>query len=246
MKLIHLIILSVLLSAPYFVQAQQIQTDRPTETESTSTISAKHLQMENGISYEKNGDEKIYEMPEVVLRYGLFKNAEIRMETAFKISNDESENLYGIKPVTFGFKYHVIDHKGLAPDIAVLGRLSIPWMADNSLQEQNYSPEIRVLFQHELSKKTHVSYNMGIEWLAENASPEYIYTLSVDHAVSKKCKVFIETYGFAVSHEHAENNADAGVLYLLSKNLQLDFMAGTSLMNAHPKKFAEIGLSFKI
>lgn len=39
----------------------------------------------------------------------------------------------------------------------------------------------------------------------------------------------------------AENNADVGLLYLVSKNLQLDFMAGTSLMHAHAKKFAEIG-----
>lgn len=93
----------------------------------------------------------------------------------------------------FCFKYHVIDHKGLAPEIAVLGRLSIPCMAYNSLQEQNYSLEIRVLFQHELSKKTHVSYYVGIKWLAEN-------------------------------------NADVGLLYLISKNLQLVFMAGTSLI----------------
>lgn len=246
MKLIHHIIVVILLSLPYVVLAQQIQTDRPTETESTTTVPAFHLQMENGFSYEKEGNKKSYELPEAALRYGLFKNAEIRVETAFKISNEDSENFYGIKPVTFGFKYHLVDHKGSIPDVALLGRVSIPWMADKSFEVQNYSPEIRALVQHELSQKTHLSYNLGIEWLAENSHPEYIYTLSADQAVSKKFKIFIETYGLVVTHQHAENNADAGLLYLLSKNVQLDLMAGTSLMHAHEKKFVEIGLSFKI
>jgi hypothetical protein len=247
MKVIHpIIIVFALLSIPNVALGQQIQTDRPTETESPTTIVAQHLQMENGFSYEKEGNEKTFELPEVVLRYGLFKNAEVRMETAFKTSHEESEKAYGIKPVTFGFKYHLIDHKDLLPDVALLGRVSIPWMADKSLQEENYSPEIRLLVQHELSKKTHLSYNLGVEWTAENACPEYIYTLSADHSVSKKIKIFVETYGLAVSHQHAENNADAGLLFLWSKNLQFDFMAGTSLMHAHAKKFAEVGLSYKI
>jgi hypothetical protein len=56
--------------------------------------------MENGFSCEKDEDGKIFELPGAVLRYRIFKNAEVRMETAFEISNEDSENAYGIKPVT--------------------------------------------------------------------------------------------------------------------------------------------------
>lgn len=228
------------------VSAQQIQTDRPNETESPNTISSHHLQIESGFSFEQQDGEKSYEVPEIMLRYGLFKNAEFRIETAFKIDHNQDEDSRGIKPVVFGVKYHVIDHKGVIPDISLLGRVSIKWMADMSLQEQKYSPELRVLAQHSLSKSTHLGYNLGVHWLPDTSQPEYIYTISADHAVTKKIKLVAEVYGLTEPHHHAQNTADVALLYLLSKTTQLDFIAGSGIMHANAQKFVELGLSFKI
>lgn len=244
MKKFRKFILLSSLIISYTSSAQQIQTDRPNETEGPSTISAHHLQVETGFSFEKQDDEKTFEVPALVMRYGLFKNAEFRLESAFKI--EDEQNSQGIQPLVVGFKYHVLDHKGILPDLALLGRVSIPWLADNAYQEENYSPEIRLLAQHSLSKTTHLGYNIGIEWLADTARPEYIYTLSVDHSLNKKIKLIAEAYGFTEPHHHAQNSADVAVLYLLKNNMQLDVIAGSGIMNSPQSKFIELGFSFKI
>ena len=247
MKMLPLYLSLFALCFPFMVSAQQIQTDRPNETESPNAVMKNHLQVENGFSFEKQEDEKTYEIPEIVMRYGIFKHAEIRIESALKINNDEEQHSFGIAPVTVGFKYHMLDHKGASiPDLAILGRVSIPWMADKAFKEEYYSPEIRLLAQHELSKTTHLGYNTGVHYLPDTAQPEYIYSISADHSLTKKLKVFVETYGFAVSHRHAQNSADAGILFAVNKNLQFDFMAGTGIMHQYHNKFAELGLSFRI
>ncbi|WP_029270021.1 transporter [Flavobacterium sp. KJJ] len=244
MKKITKLLTFILFCFAFTAKAQQIQTDRPNETESPTAIKVHHLQIESGFSYEKQDDEKTFEIPQAVFRYGLFKNAEIRIETAFKINEEQQEKHDGIDPIVIGAKYHLIDHKGLMPDLALLSRVSIPWMADNAFQDPKYSPEIRMLAQHELSKSSHVGYNMGIKWLAETAHPEYIYTLSADHALTKKIKLVAEAYGFTESHHHAQNSADIALLYVLKKNMQLDIMCGSGIMHSPKEKYVEIGLSY--
>lgn len=228
------------------VSGQQIQTDRPNETESPNTISPDHLQVESGFSFEQEEGEKTYEIPEIVLRYGIFKNAEFRIESALSLQHDHEEESRGIKPVVIGVKYHLIDHKGIVPDISLLGRLSIPWMADHSLQEEKYSPEIRLLAQYSVAKSAHLGYNLGVHWLSDTAKAEYIYTISGDYAVTKKIKLVAEIYGLAESNHHAHNTADVAFLYVLNQKVQLDFITGSGIMHANSEKFAELGLSFKI
>jgi len=248
MKPFHKSIVITCLGMSCLASAQQMQTDRPNETESPNTIQSGHLQVENGFSYEKEEEQKTFDIPEAVLRYGIFKDVELRIETVLKAEEQEiSDNHFGVEPVVIGAKYHILDHKGNAiPDLGILARVSIPWMADNVYQEKKYSPEVRLLAQHELSKKNHVGYNLGIHWMPEALQPEYIYSISADHSITKKLKVFVETYGQVQSHHHAENSADAGILFLLTENLQLDIMAGTGISHSVSKKFAEVGISFRI
>lgn len=226
--------------------AQQIQTDRPNETESPNVVNQHHLQAESGFSFEKEDEEKTFNVPELILRYGIFKNAELRVESAFKTTQEENKDQCGIEPVAIGFKYHLLDHKDAVPDLGIIGRVTIPWLADNAYQQQKYSPEIRLLAQHELSKSAHLGYNLGVHWLPDALESEYIYTLSADYSLSKKIKFVAETYGFAQSHHHAQNSADIAVLYLVNDDFQLDFITGAGIMHSYSQKFIEIGLSFRI
>lgn len=246
MKIISKFIAASLFCISYITSAQQIQTDRPNETEGPNTISKHHLQIESGFSFQQEDRENTFAVPEIVLRYGLVKNLEFRVESDLKIAKEDNENHYGFEPVVVGLKYHILDHKNAIPDIALLGRMSIPWLADKTYQEQNYSPELRILAQHSLSKSSHLGYNMGVHWLPDTAKSEYIYTLTADHSLTKKMKLIIETYGFAVSHHHAQNTADAALLFVVNNNLQLDIIAGTGIMHEYSDKFAEIGLSYRI
>jgi len=246
MKIISKFIVVCLLCVSYITSAQQIQTDRPNETEGPGTISKHHLQIESGLSIQQENNENTFEVPEIVLRYGFIKNLEFRIESDFKITKEENDTHYGIEPVFVGLKYHIIDHKKIIPDVALLGRVSIPWLAESAYKEEKYSPELRVLAQHEFSKTTHLGYNMGVQWLSDTSKPEYIYTLSADHSLTKKIKFTVETYGLAAPYHHAQNTADTAILFVVNNKLQLDIIAGTGVMHHYSDKFAKIGLSYRI
>lgn len=231
---------------PAGLKAQQIQTDRPNETESPAVVPDRHLQLESGFHYEKEDGTQTVESPQAVLRYGIFRNAELRFETAFQFTREDGQPQLGIQPSAVGIKYHLLDHKGILPDLAVLSRLYIPWMADKAFKEDHYSPEVRLLVQHEISSKAHLGYNAGVQWVSENLQPEYIYALSADHALTKRIKLVVEAYGTVLSHHHAQNTADAALLFLLSPDVQLDITAGTGLMHGSSQKFAAAGFSIRI
>lgn len=231
---------------PAGLKAQQIQTDRPNETESPAVVSDGRLQLESGFHYEKEDGAQTVESPQAVLRYGLFHNAELRFETAFQFIREDGQSQLGIQPSAAGIKYHVLDHKGVLPDLAILSRLYIPWMADKAFKEDHYSPELRLLAQHEISSRAHLGYNLGVQWVSENLQPEYIYTFSADHALTKRIKLVVEAYGTVLSHHHAKNTADAALLFLLSPDVQLDLTAGTGLLHGGSQKFAAAGFSIRI
>ncbi len=65
------------------------------------------------------------------------KKVQYLMSTCQSINKKTCSRNYWNQLETFGFKYYLVDHKGLAPEIAILGCLSILWMVDSSLQEQN-------------------------------------------------------------------------------------------------------------
>ncbi|WP_163397340.1 transporter [Flavobacterium fluviatile] len=248
MKRFYFLHLTLILSCifPSCLKAQQIQTDRPNETESPSVVPAGRLQLESGLYYQKEEGTQTVESPQAVLRYGLFRNAELRFETALQFTKQDGQSQLGIQPSAVGIKYHLLDHKGMLPDLALLSRLYIPWIADKAYKEDHYSPELQLLAQHEISSKAHVGYNAGVQWVSENLQPEYIYTLSADHALTKKIKLVVEAYGTVISHHHAQNTADAALLFILSPDVQLDLTAGTSLMHAGSQKFAAAGFSIRI
>lgn len=161
MKLLRKFITVSLFCISYITSAQQIQTDRPNETEGPNAVAKHHLQIYSGFIFEQEDNKKIFEVPQIVLRYGLVKNLEFPLESALKTEQEQRDDHYGIEPIVVSLKYHITDHKGVIPDIALLGRTSIPWLADNIYQEPKYSPELRILVQHELSKSSHLGYNTG-------------------------------------------------------------------------------------
>ncbi|MCB0433975.1 MAG: transporter, partial [Mangrovimonas sp.] len=58
----------------------QIITDRPDQTESSSTIPVNSLQLETGFVWEsiEQGEEKVFAGPSVLLRYSINRIVELR------------------------------------------------------------------------------------------------------------------------------------------------------------------------
>ena len=73
-------LISVIFSDALF--CQEISTDRPDQTESPDIVLRNHLQIETGFFYEKDNSNaraktENYNLPEVLLRYGLLNRLEL-------------------------------------------------------------------------------------------------------------------------------------------------------------------------
>jgi hypothetical protein len=88
----------------------EIVTDRPNQTESSTTIPLKSFQIESGAmigNYNfNNSSEKLLLIPTTLLRYDLTKNIEFRaVEQLISINNEQtSEENFGLNNLELGAK----------------------------------------------------------------------------------------------------------------------------------------------
>ncbi len=97
-------------------------TDRPDQTESSSTIPLRHLQIESGFIFEKVSPEETNTYYNAtLLRFGLLKGFEIRVGMDYaqnKINDsisDEWITTSGFSPLSVGGKIQVTHEKGWIP-----------------------------------------------------------------------------------------------------------------------------------
>ena len=149
-------------------------TDRPDQTESSSVVPVKSLQIETGCLLE--GDEsssnkqKSFVYNTTLLRYGLFDRLELRIGLSYlseetQIKNTDTINtITGFSPLYTGFKIYIIEGNGWLPEIAFLGGLVLPLTAQEEFKTPYPSPVMRFAFSHQLNKRFSLGYNLGAEW----------------------------------------------------------------------------------
>ncbi len=111
----HFLILSILIIGK--LNAQQIITDRPDQTESSSTISRGCLQIESGVflgfTEMYSQTERQILAPTTLFRYGITKGIEIRVLNQFENIKDQtnSESISGISDIEIGTKIQLLKKK---------------------------------------------------------------------------------------------------------------------------------------
>ena len=89
--------------------AQEIITDRPDQTESSSTIQKENLQIESGLLLEFLGEDILYSertilAPTTLIRYGLLDFAELRIVSQIESVKNNSTSTTGISDLEMGTK----------------------------------------------------------------------------------------------------------------------------------------------
>lgn len=234
-KLIVFLFLSDLL----FSQ-ETIQLDRPDQTETVAIVPKNYLQAEAGFSFEKvNALENNYTLPSILWKYGLNNIVELRLTT--EVSH--SQNQYKLEPISIGFKTHLIEEKGIIPEVSFIGETEI---AKNEITLRNtLIPSFRFTFQNNLTETTCLAYNLGIEW-DQNITENYIYTLTLGTSITKKLNCYLEAYGFLSPYKPADHRIDGGFTYLVNKDYMLDASSGIGLSNTSPLYYFALGISYRI
>ena len=227
-----------------------IQTDRPSNSFSPSLTAKGYLQVESGVMAEHNYGMLYFTTPTVLVKYGVNKKFELRLQSALNWDESNSNTL-GIPPLMLGFKSSLVDEKGVVPQVSFIGHISLDEIATDNMKRKYIAPDFRLAFQHTLSRKFSLVYNLGMLWDGFNASPHFNYTMFLSYAVSNRLSCFAEIYGNKGNALSFNHYADAGFTLLMNKNSMIDLFGGlniaaTPISSVASYYFLSCGYSFRL
>tara|TARA_R110002073_G_scaffold56835_9_gene144464 strand:- start:20223 stop:20993 length:771 start_codon:yes stop_codon:yes gene_type:complete len=227
---------------------QTIITDRPDQTESSSTIPKGSFQIESGILFEsikdKGFSEEILLAPTVLSRYGITKGIEIRLLTEFASVKDKLLNgtVKGITDLQIGTKIQLFKKEGINTEIAVLSHIIVP-AAKDDLSINKFGVINKLAISHELSNTIALGYNIGYDYYGTGKG-NLTYSLSFGFGITDKIGFYLEPYGSIKEFDNHESNFDTGVTYLINNNFQIDASYGTGIN--HNMNYISVGMSINI
>jgi len=230
------------------IDAQTIITDRPDQTESSSTIPKGSFQIESGILFEsikdKGFSEEILLAPTVLSRYGITKGIEIRLLTEFASVKDKLLNgtVKGITDLQIGTKIQLFKKKGINTEIAALSHIIVP-TAKYDLSINKFGVINKLAISHELSNTIALGYNFGYDYYGTGKG-KLTYSLSFGFGITDKIGFYLEPYGNIIEFDNHESNFDTGVTYLINNRFQLDGSYGTGIN--HNMNYISVGMSINI
>lgn len=246
----YLFILFFISTTALFAQEEgEIETDRPSITETTSTVPKGKLQAEAGILHEKEDEDShtLY-IPTALWKYGLLENMELRLTTELVSEKTGETSITGLYPLTVGVKLNLWKEQGVLPETSVIAQTTLPKVASEEFQEEHLAPTFKLLFTNKITPNTDLGYNVVAEWDGNTGEPTYGYTFCPNFKLNNKLRTFVEAYGYMQQQQHPDHWIDAGLLFLVTKNIQIDIAGGYELTahNNFHGYFETIGLSLRI
>jgi hypothetical protein len=236
------------------VAQEKIDTDRPDQTESAVLVPRKYFQGEFGFGKE-NSRENNYTIvhPTYLLKYGLSNRFELRLESTYFSEYisvvPDSKTRTDLAPVEIGTKVALFEEKGLLPKTSLIIHLGSSFRGTGPAVWPYYS-SFRVTFQHSLTKKISLGYNLGAA--KEEDGSALLYTFSPSINIGKRWYSYVEAFGSRSIGSTASNDktpwehaVDAGVAYYLTNDMKLDISAGLGLANNSMRNYMAAGFSFR-
>lgn len=222
-------------------EVDNLITDRPDQTESPFTLPKGYFQWETGFLYTSgpfattlpNGsvvfgeDLESFTYNTSLFRFGLTDKIELRLIQ--EIGNTRIGNFNSnteVIPTLIGTKIHLLNQDGLKPQVAFLAHIGGPIFSN---QNTGVQADFRFNFEHQLTDKLVLGYNVGGRLDNDLNDFTALYTLVFGYSVTPKLYAFAELYGFLEKDIEADHQIDFGIAYLVSPNFQLDFYTGTGL-----------------
>lgn len=229
----------------YLLHAQQIVTDRPDQTESSSTLEKGDLQIEAGVLFfeSKDYDFKSFAGPSTLFRVGILKGFELRLMTQYEdldFEENTSNNVSGWSDLQIGTKVQLLQNGG-DTEIAFLTHFVLP-TANDALSNNEVGVINKLSIGHDLGAHVGLGYNVGYDYMG--GVHQLTYSLALGLSLSDNIGFFIEPYGSHAEGGSFESNFDTGITYLINNNFQLDASYGFGLN--HNMNFLSFGFSWKL
>jgi len=230
--------------------SQSIVTDRPDQTESSSTIAKGSLQIESGLlwGFSDNGFSSAslrhLAAPSTLFRVGIINCIELRVFNQFesiKLSNRDFE-ASGFSDLELGTKIQLLKKDNINMEIALLSHAILP-TGSQYLSLEEVGTINKLCISHALTESIGLGYNVGYNYFGFGDG-DLTYSLALGFGINDKASVYIEPYGDFTEFEDHVSNFDAGFTYLLKENFQVDFSFGTGIN--HTMNYLSAGFSWQL
>ncbi|MHC4478056.1 MAG: transporter [Planctomycetota bacterium] len=236
-------------------EAADLGTDRPDQTEASSTIPRGYAQLETGWLHSRDDDADVQTdvVPQSLLRYGLAGNLELRLNYAGYFREDAAADSEGSGDLAVGAKVKFWNENGWRPETAIITHLAMP-SGKTPFSSERFDPDYRLAFTHTLSDRVSLAYNLGQAWKSEvdstgdrDTRPDFQYTAALGIGLTDWLGCFVEFFGDipTANANGPANSFDGGLTYMMTENLQLDVYSGVGLSDGADDWFIGAGFSVR-
>ena len=239
MKKKHLLILAYLFTLTVF--SQTINTDRPDQTEGSSTINKGTFQIETGLllSEDDNINAKSLFLPSTLLRFGLTDNIELRVFQEIEHKIYQSNTTNGFNDLQLGLKIQLLQQEKNSIEIAFMSHVILPNSSD-FFSNNSFGLINKLCVSHPTDKRTQIAYNIGYDHIQIRGG-NITYSFVTSYAVNDKFNAYIEPYGEINELSQHLGKINLGFTYLIKENMQFDYSLGSGIN--HIFNFTSIGYS---
>lgn len=224
-----LILMACALACTPFLNAQQINTDRPDQTESSLVVPKNSFQIEAGIVTQHTYGLQQDLLPSVLWRYGIHKDFELRLVTQFESYDIKAlmTKQSGLGDLQIGTKIQLYRKEDAKTSIAFLSHVVLP-TAKDAISNQKVGTINKLSIAHELSANTSIGYNIGYDYFGADRG-NITYSVAYGISLSDKLGMYVEPFGSLENLNTHVANFDTGFTYLVNDHFQLDISYGTGL-----------------
>jgi len=235
-----------------------INADRPGIADGSLTVGAGMFQAEVGLQDERRADEGVRTRTRFVptlLRLGLTDHLEARVEsntfTDERATDDAgaSSSESGLASVLLGFKWTMFDSGGDARrSVGTIVRVAPP-SGSNGFGTTHTTGDVRLAADWDFAPKLSLNPNVGVARYEDSDGSTFgtaLGALTLTYQPTPRLNPFVDL-GYQSLEEPGGTWAlalDAGVAYIVGRDVQLDVSAGTRAHGVSPARpFVAIGVS---
>jgi hypothetical protein len=248
-----------------------ISTDRPTFTPANTVVPRGRLQFESGFTFNATRTatthSNIYDLPELSMRYGLWKRVEFRTfwlgENWTQAQARRGASRPGPLPgaLEVGFKWQLLEENKepkWIPTTALITSVLAPTGGTSPFESSSVEPYVNLIYAWNLTDKLTLAGSTGYLEQKLRAGPgiagradsfeRYHQSLVAFFSATKRTTLFYEWYVLMftnASDDRPLHFMDGGLLYRLTPNMQLDLRAGFGLSGRPGDFFTGAGYSVR-
>lgn len=220
------------------------------------------VQLEGGYTYSNVEGEKSHAVGELLVRIGAVDRLEFRLginSVVFRSARDSADvpanrprSVRGLDDITLGLKLEVLrppPSKPGLPEVGIIAGTSIP-TGRSEVGANKVQPGAILAAGWDLTDWLAVGANVGYAYPEDDDRrfDELSGSMALGFGLTRRLGAFAEWYGIypLPADREDENNANAGLTYLLSPDVQLDARLGVGLGGPRPNFFVGLGAAWRI